>query len=90
MEMYEARNLLPRVGAERMEVPAVRDSTDENPQPKPCVVVAANLLHLWYMVRFDNGVRECYKVPKLIPKRTDTEYIPKAGSHKVKRARRKK
>lgn len=69
MELYEARNLLPRVGDKLRKIPA-------NIHPPGCAVVAAeeedctvievNPAHLWYRVRFQNtGFIECYKVPRL-------------------------
>lgn len=33
--------------------------------PRPCIVVYVNAPHLWYMVQFANGRRECYKVPEI-------------------------
>lgn len=65
MDRSEVLALLPIVGTERMEIPAARDYKDENPVPKPCMVVYANIVHLWYMVEFLDGIRECYKAPKL-------------------------
>lgn len=58
----EARELLPRVGDKRMEVPTTAEKGDG--EPRRCTVVKVHTEHLWYMVEFENGVRETYKVPQ--------------------------
>jgi hypothetical protein len=64
LNSYDVRSLLPEVGDERMEIPTVM--ADNGPNPAlPCKVVYVNRAHLWYMVEFENGFRESYKVPKL-------------------------
>ncbi len=66
-EHYEAVALLPKVGDRRVETPAVGVENDDNIAPRRCTVVAVNARHLWYMVRFECGVRECYKAPAIKP-----------------------
>ena len=69
MEKYEARNLLPKVGDQRMEIPTVDETTGIAlpKDPKKCTVVAVYPAHLWYAVQFENGTRESYKVPNIKP-----------------------
>ena len=67
ISMKAARSLLPKVGDIRTELPtmfATPGKTDDLRKPLPCKVVLVNTAHLWYMVEFENGFRECYKVPK--------------------------
>ena len=60
----EVRQLLPKVGDIRMEIPTIQDAV-ESAGPKKCVVTEVNTAHLWYRVRFEkSGFYECYKVPK--------------------------
>ena len=65
----EAQALLPKVGDERMEYPTVDDTPGHTlpKEPKRCTVVAVYPAHLWYIVQFENGVRESYKVPNIKP-----------------------
>lgn len=67
LTMEEARNLLPKVGDTRWEVPTVNLDKGPAPAPQRCTVVEVNAAHLWYTVKFENGIRESYKVPKLKP-----------------------
>ena len=67
MTVEEARDLLPKVGDVRWEVPSVMKGEDKQP-PRRCLVVEVNRAHLWYTVQFENGFRESYKVPKLKPR----------------------
>lgn len=65
--LHEARRLLPKVGDHRLEVPtsfATPGKTEELRAPQHCRVIEVNREHLWYMVQFENGFRECYKVPR--------------------------
>lgn len=64
---HEARRLLPKVGERRMEIPTIAEAGGYNEKPQPCVVVEVNEVHLWYTVRFENGFKESYKVPRLKP-----------------------
>lgn len=63
MTKEEIRNMLPRVGDRRMEVPTVMKGKSYSREPQPCVVVYVNRSHLYYEVQFANGVRESYKLP---------------------------
>lgn len=65
-EGYKA--LLPNVGGELIRKPHMRTVLlAERPKPQRCVVVYVNPEHLWYRVRFDSGIYECYKVPENLP-----------------------
>ena len=68
----DARAQLPRVGDRRMEIPTIADGSGYNEKPQPCVVIEVNEAHLWYIVRFENGFRESYKVPRLTTQRGET------------------
>lgn len=60
----ELRAQLPQVGDRRMEDPTAAEDGAKKPHPeRPCRVIYVNPRHLWYMVQFANGLRECYKVP---------------------------
>lgn len=62
----EARAMLPKVGDKLMRVPTLHDSPGfGQPAPRACTVIQVNEAHLWYRVRFANGLEECYKVPEL-------------------------
>jgi len=63
MTKEEVRALLPQVGDRRVEVPTIQRDKSYSRDPRPCVVVYVNRRRLWYMVEFENGVRECYKLP---------------------------
>ena len=68
MDKYRLQTLLPEVGDRRWEIPTVfKDGNGKEPKPEPCIVVAVNRAHLWYTVQFENGFRECYKLPKVKP-----------------------
>ena len=72
MNKAEAKQLLPRVGDKRMEVPTINEDINlgkilAGRRPMPCTVVEVNRAHLWYRVKFENGIVECYKVPKYRP-----------------------
>ena len=66
MTRNEARQLLPKVGDVREEIPTYSKAAGvPAPPPQKCVVVYVNTAHLWYRVRFiDTGLHECYKVPR--------------------------
>lgn len=60
--IQDARNMLPKVGDVRVEIPTIPDK--QGPRPMECVVVEVHPAHLWYRVRFTgSGFYECYKVP---------------------------
>lgn len=61
----EVRAMLPRVGERRMEVPTVLMEKSYNKEPRPCVVTYVNRRHLWYEVKFKDGTRESYKLPRI-------------------------
>ena len=89
MDRSEALDLLPRVGTPRMEIPSEWCGDKEDKHPIPCVVIKVNRRGLWYMVKFESGIRECYKVPQA--KRWGEEAPSKAKvEHQVKRKKRKK
>ena len=59
------REMLPRVGEERMEIMTMFTTNPLNDRkPQPCVVVEVNPRGLWYRVKFKNGFSECYKMPE--------------------------
>lgn len=74
MTIKKARSLMPKVGETVMEIPTVVlwAGTNVFPQPQPARVIWTNPAHRWYLVQFENGFRECYKVPK-------GEYGPRGG-----------
>ena len=64
MTKDEVREMLPKVGDRRMEVPTVLKGEGYNKEPRPCVVTYVNRLHMWYEVKFKDGTRESYKLPR--------------------------
>lgn len=60
--------MMPKVGDRRMERPVSDETTGSlmRKEKQPCTVVLVHPEHLWYMVQFDNGFRECYKVPEYV------------------------
>lgn len=69
LDRITARQLLPKVGERRSEVPTIAETGGYNDRPQPCVVVEVNAVHLWYTVQFENGFKESYKVPRLPSRR---------------------
>lgn len=65
MTKEEVREMLPRVGDRRLEVPTILADKSYNKKAKPCVVVYVNRAHMWYTVQFENGTRESYKLPRI-------------------------
>ena len=63
MDKTNLRAQLPRVGDIRWETQTMDKDGGFKPVPQRCKVIAVNLAHLWYLVQFENGFRECYKVP---------------------------
>ena len=61
----EVRAMLPRVGERRMEVPTVLKGEGYNKEPRSCVVTYVNSRHLWYEVKFKDGTRESYNLPRI-------------------------
>lgn len=53
------RGMLPKVGDIRMEVATTKDRIQRG-IPRRCRVVLVHRTHMWYMVEFDDGFRECY------------------------------
>ena len=43
-------------------------------KPRKCRVIFVNSEHLWYMVEFETGYREVYKVPEIIGYISDQDY----------------
>lgn len=86
MERCEALELLPRIGSTIMRVPSNR-LPDQLPVPLPCIVVKVHRRHLWYMVRFKSGVRECYKVPEVKHYTEQDKTTSRVANHMVKRPR---
>lgn len=70
ISIQAARCLLPEVGDQLKKVPT-GDPSWGGAKPLPCEVIYVNRAHLWYMVRFESGRRESYKVP---------EYNPRGGA----------
>jgi len=67
MEKIDVRRQLPRVGDTRWEVMTLyrqHNGPEDADKPKRCTVIEVNYAHMWYMVQFENGFRECYKLPK--------------------------
>ena len=72
MDKAEAKQLLPRVGDKRMEYPTIDENINlgkllGDRKPQPCTVIEVHPGRLWYRVKFENGIVECYKVPKWRP-----------------------
>lgn len=71
MSKNEAQRLLPEIGDKCMEYPTIDEASNSGHhggmRRQPCTVVAVYPAHLWYTVQFENGIRESYKVPKVIP-----------------------
>ena len=65
MTKAEVREMLPRVGDRRMEVPTILADKSHNKELRPCVVTYVNRRHLWYEVKFQDGTRESYKLPRI-------------------------
>ena len=65
MTKEEIRDQLPHVGDRRMEVPTILAEKSYNKEPRPCVVTYVNRRHLWYEVKFQDGTRESYKLPRI-------------------------
>ena len=66
----EARAQMPKVGDVRWEIPTIDESSGHVvtlKKPQKCVVVDVRPENLWYTVRFENGIKESYKVPRLKP-----------------------
>ena len=66
IDIQEARRLLPPVGAILRRVPgwqkAEKDDDNKNIHiPLECQVVEVHPGHLWYRVRYENGIHECFK-----------------------------
>lgn len=56
------RRQMPQVGDRLKLVPTLHKGMNWRvPKPMPCVVIYTHPEHLWYMVQFENGLRECYK-----------------------------
>ena len=60
----DVQNLLPNVGDVRRERPTVYAKGEGTPKLKRCQVIEVNREHLWYRVRFADGIVECYKLPE--------------------------
>lgn len=57
---------MPQVGERLKKKPHRLKNDDRGPIiPRPCTVVYVHPEHLWYTVRFDSGMMECYKVPEI-------------------------
>lgn len=64
LTVNDVRNMLPKVGDIRREIPTIPDKV-QSPEPRECIVVEVNRAHLWYRVRFTgSGFIECYKLPQ--------------------------
>lgn len=70
LTVESARAQLPKIGDARWESPTIDEITTTRGtcmpvKPQRCVVVEVNEEHLWYTVKFENGFRESYKVPRV-------------------------
>lgn len=66
MTKEELRAAMPKVGDRLVKKPHLHKSLGiENPRPMACVVDFVNEDKLWYRVRFENGTRECFKLPEI-------------------------
>lgn len=56
--------MLPKVGDRLIRRPTMNNSLSFSVAPPlPCVVVYVNAERLWYLVQFERGYRQAYKVP---------------------------
>lgn len=60
----DARRMLPQVGDKRRETPTTVAEKDDR-RARECEVVYVNERHLWYMVRYNSGICESFKVPRV-------------------------
>lgn len=61
----DVQAMLPKVGDRMTLTPTLHKSLGIcTPRPREAVVVFVHPKHHWYMVRFDNGLRECFKLPQ--------------------------
>lgn len=59
----EAMELLPVVGDVLTRTPNLGDRI-QSPDPVEGKVIHVNREHLWYMIQFESGFRQCFKVPE--------------------------
>lgn len=66
MDKSLLREQLPKVGDIRWEIMTIDKTGDIKTAEKPqrCRVIEVNRAHLWYLVQFENGFRESYKLPR--------------------------
>jgi hypothetical protein len=68
LNLDDVRKMLPKVGDKRREMPTIDEANSwagtYTKKPARCTVIYVNTEHLWYRVRFENGLTECYKMPK--------------------------
>lgn len=69
----ELRSMLPKVGDRLMHRQLMGYPHREFSEPRSCVVIFVNEKHLWYEVQFDNGFRECYRLPETVAPENDPE-----------------
>ena len=64
----QVRAMLPQVGDKLIRRPVWSKHLGMSSLPPPlhCVVVYVNTEHMWYMVQFEAGYRQCYKVPEVM------------------------
>jgi hypothetical protein len=63
LDIQELRARLPQVGQRLSMVPSYMKNQDrQKPQPQKCQVIAVNRRRLWYLVRYESGVLECFHV----------------------------
>lgn len=66
ISVENARAELPKVGDRLMLPPTLHKGLgNTQARPRPCVVEYVNEEKLWYIVRFDMGFRECFRVPEI-------------------------
>lgn len=62
---WEVRQQLPEVGDVLTRIPTLPDKV-RAPEPAKCTVTYVNKDHMYFLVVFENGFRECYKVPGIL------------------------
>lgn len=67
MDKYFARASLPEVGEVLWVKPAYGGFSKDFvfSKPRKATVILVHPAHLWFTVKYDNGIRESFKVPRL-------------------------
>lgn len=77
IEKSEARARMPELGQIMRKIPSFRKGEMRIQKPKRCKVVQVHPGHLWYMVRYEDGMLECFRL--LGEKEEEEEEKAKAG-----------